>query len=238
MSSKYAKPNKFTKYLAKTMKDRGLGNNQLASLSGISASEVSRLMSGERKKPNPRILRKLAPILRVSFEELTSIAYPEKGTGSSKEAATERISQIPESQLTELAKEIAKYTTREISPEYKTQDVVPVIGYINADNILSPKEIKHDQTHKIDNADFAVIVKGDSLSYSGVISGDIVYLKKKEAAKNGDLVLANCGGKHFLRYYQLTKPSRVSLIPSNPKYNRVDCADIKLIGIQVGLLRK
>lgn len=238
MTSKYAIPNKFTKFLAKTMKDRGLGNNQLASLAGVSASEVSRLMSGERKKPNPRILRKLAPILRVSFEELTSIAYPEKGTKLPKELTAESIPSIPETQISTLAKEIAKYATREISLEYKTQDMVPIVGYDNADNILSPKEIEDNQIIKIDNADFAVIVKGDSLSYSGVISGDIVFIEKKEFAKNGDLVLANCDGKYYLRYYQLTKPSRVSLIPSNPKYNRVDCADAKLIGIHVGLLRK
>lgn len=47
---------------------------QLALYSGISNTEISKLESGERQKPNPNILKQISPHLGVTHEYLMSVA--------------------------------------------------------------------------------------------------------------------------------------------------------------------
>lgn len=60
---------KFNKYLRKLRKDKKLGQLDLAALSGVSKSHISR-MEIEDVAPKPETLRKLAPVLGVSYEHL------------------------------------------------------------------------------------------------------------------------------------------------------------------------
>lgn len=50
--------------------ERGLSQRELADKSGVSNAEISRMESGERKKPSPGILKALSPYLDISYEEL------------------------------------------------------------------------------------------------------------------------------------------------------------------------
>lgn len=50
--------------------EKGLSQRQLATLSHVSNTEISRIESGERKKPSQKILRKLSKCLPISYEEL------------------------------------------------------------------------------------------------------------------------------------------------------------------------
>jgi len=66
-------------YIMYLRKKRDLSQRQLASLSKISNTEISRIESGERKKPSPDTLKAIAPHLGISYEELMVYAgYIEK----------------------------------------------------------------------------------------------------------------------------------------------------------------
>lgn len=52
----------------------GMDKAQLAGLSGVSASFIGRLESGQQKNPSPETLKKLAVALNVSHQELLVIA--------------------------------------------------------------------------------------------------------------------------------------------------------------------
>lgn len=70
----------FGEKLKKLRTSKGLGVNQLAVKSGVSASQISRFEKGERKDPTLETLKKLASALGVSisyFEEKNSSAIPE-----------------------------------------------------------------------------------------------------------------------------------------------------------------
>lgn len=54
--------------------DKGLSQRELARLCGVNNAEISRIESGERQKVSPAILRSLAPVLGVSYENLMSKA--------------------------------------------------------------------------------------------------------------------------------------------------------------------
>ncbi|HOB19168.1 MAG TPA: helix-turn-helix transcriptional regulator [Candidatus Atribacteria bacterium] len=60
----------FGEYLRHLRKVKGLTQKQLADLAGFSNTEISRIESGDRRKPSPIILKAIAPHLSVPYEEL------------------------------------------------------------------------------------------------------------------------------------------------------------------------
>lgn len=60
----------FGEYLKQLRKDNSISQRELAEKTGISNAEISRIESGERQKPSPDVLRAIAPILNVQYEEL------------------------------------------------------------------------------------------------------------------------------------------------------------------------
>ena len=60
----------FGDYLKEIRKEKGLSQRQLAELSGISNTEISRLESGNRVNPSPKTLKAIAPNLGVSYGDL------------------------------------------------------------------------------------------------------------------------------------------------------------------------
>lgn len=62
------------KYISQLRKDKGLSQRELARRAQISNTEISRIESGERVQPSPAVLKKLAPVLGVSSEQLMEAA--------------------------------------------------------------------------------------------------------------------------------------------------------------------
>ncbi|EJP6474090.1 helix-turn-helix transcriptional regulator [Clostridium sporogenes] len=60
----------FGEFLKNIRKEKGLSQRQLAELSHISNTEISRIESGERQNPSPNILKSIAPHLGLSYGEL------------------------------------------------------------------------------------------------------------------------------------------------------------------------
>ncbi|APU59642.1 helix-turn-helix domain-containing protein [Clostridium botulinum] len=61
---------KFGEFFKIIRKEKGLSQRQLAELSHISNTEISRIESGERQNPSPNILKSIAPHLGISYGEL------------------------------------------------------------------------------------------------------------------------------------------------------------------------
>lgn len=60
----------FGVYLKHLRKLRGYNIMELAKLSSVSPSYISRLERGSRQTPKPEVLKKLAPHLRVSYNQM------------------------------------------------------------------------------------------------------------------------------------------------------------------------
>ena len=56
--------------IAKARENKGLSQRQLAKLANINNSELSKIESGIRKDPNPRILRKISNYIDVNYNDL------------------------------------------------------------------------------------------------------------------------------------------------------------------------
>ena len=62
--------NEFGKYLRKLRKQKKMTARQLDKLSGISQAYISLIEVGKREKPSPDVLRKIAPHLGTTYEDL------------------------------------------------------------------------------------------------------------------------------------------------------------------------
>jgi transcriptional regulator with XRE-family HTH domain len=70
---------KFGDYLKELRKTKGITQKELADLSGFSNAEISKIESGDRKKPSPDLLKAIAPPLDTPYEVLmTKAGYLEE----------------------------------------------------------------------------------------------------------------------------------------------------------------
>ncbi len=60
----------FGRYLKELREKKGYGVNQLGTYSGVSATLISKIENGHRKKPKPETILKLSTALKVPYEEL------------------------------------------------------------------------------------------------------------------------------------------------------------------------
>ena len=63
-----------SKYLEELRTEKGYSMRQLSELSGVSVSELSRIESGDRKKPSHLVLKAVAPHLGIFYEQLMAKA--------------------------------------------------------------------------------------------------------------------------------------------------------------------
>lgn len=102
----------FGNYLKKLRIERGLTIRQVEAFSGVSNSYLSQLENGKRGIPSPDTLKKLAPVYRISYEELMSAAgylTAEVKESSPKYSATVTAYTEAMNMLDEIEKEIKAY---------------------------------------------------------------------------------------------------------------------------------
>ena len=86
---------------------------------------------------------------------------------------------------------------------------------------------------------FALTVNGQSMIEDGILSGDIIVVKKQNYANNGETVVATINNEATVkRYYK--KHAAIELHPANSSMSPiiVKNGDFQIKGILVGLLRK
>jgi repressor LexA len=123
---------------------------------------------------------------------------------------------------------------------------VPLVGRIAAgapvladenveDYLIVPSGFAGQDEH------FALRVTGDSMDGAGVLDGDIVVVKRQDAADEGDIVAALLGGPAedeatVKRYHR--RDGKVLLMPENPAHDPIELSDGRVLGKVVAVLRK
>ena len=87
-------------------------------------------------------------------------------------------------------------------------------------------------------ATFALTVKGDSMVGAGMMSGDTVIVQKREAADDGEIIVALIEDEAVVKRFRKTKRG-LFLVSENPAYEPILCGpSAHIIGRVVGLIRK
>ena len=91
-------------------------------------------------------------------------------------------------------------------------------------------------------ADFYLIVQGDSKDLVGYESGDIVAVRRNPEPNEGDVVIARIGQEITLKCFHRADPDRIELQPrsSNPEHEPIvideTTADCEIVGVVVGAM--
>lgn len=56
--------------IAKARENKGLSQRQLANAIGISNAEISKIESGEREIPNPKLFRKISKVIGLNYNDM------------------------------------------------------------------------------------------------------------------------------------------------------------------------
>ena len=91
-------------------------------------------------------------------------------------------------------------------------------------------------------ADFYVVVRGDSMSSVGYQTGDIIAIKRTPNATDGDIVMARIGTEITLKCFRRPTENRVELRPcsKNPEHCAIvideQTEDWEIVGVVVGAM--
>jgi repressor LexA len=120
---------------------------------------------------------------------------------------------------------------------------VPVLGRVPAGKpFLSEENIEGFLTIPNDmgsGKQFALQVKGDSMTGAGILDGDRVIVKQQGAVENGEIVCAVINGEATLKRF-FKKDGVITLKAENEKYPPISVSEgeFRIAGRVVGLLRK
>jgi repressor LexA len=87
---------------------------------------------------------------------------------------------------------------------------------------------------------FALRVRGDSMIGVGILSGDIVVIKKKDTAEQNEIVVVVIDGDATLKRF-IKRDGRLFLHAENPAYDDIELHSVnslQIAGKLVGLIRK
>ena len=120
---------------------------------------------------------------------------------------------------------------------------IPVLGRVPAGKpFLSEENIEGLLTIPNDmgsGKQFALQVKGDSMTGAGILDGDRVIVKQQGGAENGEIVCAVIDGEATLKRF-FKKDGVVTLRAENEKYAPIIVSEgeFRIAGRVIGLLRK
>lgn len=187
----------FGQQLKSIRQERKIGLNQLAMLSGVSASQISRIENGKMSTPKVNTIKKLAKGLKYNELELMKIA-----------------GYVADDELSE---NIIPTSSNDFTS-------IPVVGTIKAGpNGLALQD--YQGTEKVSKYDvdksfnyFWLVVSGDSMIGDGIFDGDYALIKQTPEFSNGDICAIIVDGEEgTLKHITQTKDSIV-LTASNPAY--------------------
>ena len=67
---------------------------------------------------------------------------------------------------------------------------------------------------------FALLVKGESMRDAGILSGDVVVVRRQPTAEPGDIVVALVGDEATVKTFRMNR-GRVELRPANPAFEPI-----------------
>jgi len=119
---------------------------------------------------------------------------------------------------------------------------IPLVGRIAAGApILAAENIEDyltiEKIFPVDGRCFALRVKGDSMTGDGIHDGDIVVVRPRQTARNGDIVVAILDDEATVKRFYKEK-SRVRLQPANSKYKPIFGRDVEIRGQVIGVIRR
>ena len=87
-----------------------------------------------------------------------------------------------------------------------------------------------------EDGDYLLRVRGDSMMNVGILDGDLVVVKRQDAADDGEIVVALVGEEATVKRY-FRETDHIRLQPENDAMDPIRSRDVRVMGKVVGLMR-
>jgi repressor LexA len=87
-----------------------------------------------------------------------------------------------------------------------------------------------------EDGDYLLRVRGDSMTNIGILDGDLVVVKRQDAADDGDIVVALVGEEATVKRY-FKESDHVRLQPEHDSMEPIRSREVRVLGKVVGLMR-
>ena len=225
-------------------KEKGLTNDALSELSGISLGTLNKLLSGATEDPKLSTLLSLKDALGVSLDKLLGIDGAEMDAelrakyASLDRAGRETVDYIINKEHARVAREREAKPNRLENPQVPRIKLFDTAASAGTGTYLSESSATDISVYSnpiTDAADFAVRVSGDSMMPK-YHNGDILLVEQTEQISEGELGIFTVDGEAFFKKYGGDR-----LISLNPEYKDIPIGaynDVHCFGRVIGRLRK
>ena len=193
---------KIRKYIEERMAKQGITSyRQLSDISGVSGSELSTIVTGVRKNPNPKNIEKISIAIGGDLVELLDIAGC-------------------------LSKDRVKTSLPEGVDPIQNMALLPVIGVIRAgqpiyaeENMIGYEPVNPDTI--AGGEYFFLLVRGNSMIDSGIRNKSLALVRKQENVENGEVavVMVDEENATIKRVFFNDKLNTITLQPDNPDFS-------------------
>lgn len=194
--------------LSKLKTENGLTTEQLSKLSGVPKGTLNKLLNGETANPRGETLRKIAGALNCPVE----VFYSGAQAPSLRNAA-------------------------DILP--LRSHPLPLLGEIAAGRpIYADEQMEIIAVDDFTRGDFALRVRGDSMTGARIQDGDIVFIRSQDDVEDGEIAAVLLDDEATLKRVYHIKDG-LQLLSMNPKYPPMiftfdECISIRILGKAVG----
>ena len=118
---------------------------------------------------------------------------------------------------------------------------LPLVGQVAAGQPVLAEEHIEDYVPTPELAggeqgDYLLRVRGDSMMNVGILNGDLVVVKRQDAADDGDIVVALVGEEATVKRY-FKEADHIRLQPENDAMEPIRSREVRVLGKVVGLMR-
>jgi repressor LexA len=120
---------------------------------------------------------------------------------------------------------------------------LPLVGQVAAGAPLLAEEnieeyVLTPQVAGGENGEYLLRIRGESMKNAGILDGDLVVVRRQEAARDGEIVVAMVGEEGeatVKRFFQ--ESDHIRLQPENETMEPIRSREVQVIGRVVGLMR-
>ena len=118
---------------------------------------------------------------------------------------------------------------------------LPLVGQVAAGQpVLAEENIEEYVPTPVlaggEDGDYLLRVRGDSMMNVGILDGDLVVVKRQDAADDGEIVVALVGEEATVKRY-FKESDHIRLQPENDSMEPIRSRDVRVMGKVVGLMR-